>query len=91
MRHLPLGEDVIMDPTLPAELLQSYVRLLFKAWDGQFLNSATLTMAELRALWGSGGRLAIAVREGSALRDGGIARGDPVVALLGGPPAPSVT
>lgn len=52
MRHLPLGEDVIMDPTLPAELLQSYVRLLFKAWDGQSLNSATLTMAELRALWG---------------------------------------
>ena len=33
---------------------------------------------ELVALWGSGGRLEIAVREGSAARELGIGRGAPV-------------
>ena len=38
---------------------------------------------ELLALWGSGGRLEIAVREGSAAREPGIGRGAPVLLALG--------
>jgi S-adenosylmethionine hydrolase len=46
---------------------------------------------ELVALWGSGGRLEIALREGSAARVAGLARGTPVrVATRSGPgPSPS--
>ncbi len=40
-------------------------------------------VGELLALWGSGGRLELAVREGSALRDGGVVRGAPVEVDLG--------
>jgi S-adenosylmethionine hydrolase len=38
---------------------------------------------ELLALWGSGERLEIAVREGSAAREAGIGRGAPVLLALG--------
>jgi len=38
---------------------------------------------ELLALWGSGGRLEIAVREGSAVQETGLGRGAPVRLVLG--------
>ncbi|MEI7705559.1 MAG: SAM-dependent chlorinase/fluorinase [Deltaproteobacteria bacterium] len=79
IRRAVLGEAVIEG----VQVAGRRVRLVTTFGEGR--------PGELLALWGSGGRLEIAVREGSALRDGGIARGDPVVALLGGPPAPSVT
>jgi S-adenosylmethionine hydrolase len=37
---------------------------------------------ELIALWGSGGRLEVAVREGNAARDLGLGRGAPVLVRL---------